>query len=142
MLYLNILFRFEPLVAKDYCRYKPVSIQAYGVKWNYSDVSLEPIVNIDSSADDTNGTEAKASDLKKENETFSRKLTTWLNMSSNNDSKISSNSENSNSSPSRNNTPIESMSSHLINFFYKIISIGIFHFSFSFKSSLGLYFER
>lgn len=112
------MFRFEPLVAKDYCRYKPVGIQAYGVKWDYSDVSLEPIVNIDSSVDDTNSTnstETKASDMKKENETFSRKLTTWLNMSSNNDSKISSNPlENSISSPLKNNTPVESMSSCLI----------------------------
>lgn len=128
-------------MAKDYCRYKPVGIQAYGVKWDYSDVSLEPIVNID--AEDTNGTEAKASDVKKENETFSRKLTTWLNMSSNNDSKISSNQlENSISSPSKNSTPIESMNFGLNNFFlYKTVLTHIF-FNNSFKPSFGLYFER
>lgn len=131
LLNLNILFRFEPLVAKDYCRYKPVGIQAYGVKWDYSDLSLEPIVNIDSSTEDTNGgTEAKTSDGKKENETFSRKLTTWLNMSSNNDSKISSNQlENSIGSPSKNSTPIESMSIPLDYFFYKKKNY-IYHFFF------------
>jgi len=94
-------------VAKDYCRYKPVSIQAYGIKWDYSDNSIEPIGNIDSCAEDTNGTEAKALDAKKENETFKNKISNWW---SNNDSKANSSQfENSINSPSKNNTPVESM---------------------------------
>lgn len=100
------------MVAKDYCRYKPVGIQAYGVKCDYSEVALELIGNIDSNAEDnTNGTETKAPDAKKENETFSRKLlSTWLNMSNNNDSKgNSTQSENNPSTPSKSSTPIESM---------------------------------
>lgn len=102
--------RFEPLVAKDYYRYKPVGIQAYGVKCDYSDISLEQIGNMDASNEESNGNEAKALDVKKENETFSRKFTTWLNISSNNDVKASTNQfENSTPLPSKNSTPIESM---------------------------------
>lgn len=103
-----LLCRFEPIVAKDYCRYKPVSIQAYGIKWDYSEVALEPINNSDACVEDTNGAEAKAPDIKKENGTFGNKISNWLNMSSNNDSKSNSSQfENSTSSPSKNNTPIE-----------------------------------
>lgn len=99
-------FRFEPLVEKDYCRYKPVGIQAYGVKWDYSEVSLEPIGNID--VEDTNGTETKAQDTKKENETFGRKLSTWLNISSNSDKTNSNQFDNNTCPSSRQSTPIES----------------------------------
>ncbi|XP_016656642.1 probable phospholipase YOR022C, mitochondrial isoform X2 [Acyrthosiphon pisum] len=42
-----VAYRFEPLVAKDYCRYKPVGIQACGIKCDYSEVPLELIENID-----------------------------------------------------------------------------------------------
>jgi len=104
-------------VAKDYNRYKPVAIQAYGIKCDYSDVALEPIGNIDSNTDDANGTEAKVLDVKKE-ETFSRKLSTWLNISSNSDSKVNSNQfDNSTSSPSKNCTQIESMIISSLNIF-------------------------
>lgn len=98
-------------MAKDYCRYKPVGIQAYGVKCDYSEVPLELIGNMDSSFEETNGTEAKASDAKKENETFSRRISTWLNMSSSNDSKANNSNqfENNTCSFSRNGTPVESM---------------------------------
>lgn len=110
--------RFEPLVAKDYYRYKPVGIQAYGVKCDYSDISLEQIGNMDSSTEESNGNEAKALDVKKENETFSRKITTWLNISSNNDGKANTNQfENSTPLPSKNSTPIESMIIGLFNFY-------------------------
>lgn len=97
-------------MAKDYCRYKPVGIQAYGVKCDYSDVALELIGNMDSNAEDnSNGTETKAPDTKKENETFSRKLlSSWLNMSNNNDSKGNQSDINP-STPSKTSTPIESM---------------------------------
>lgn len=103
--------RFEPLVAKDYCRYKPVGIQAYGVKCDYSEVPLELIGNMDTSFEETNGTEAKAPDVKKENETFSRRISTWLNMSSSNDNKANNSNqfENNTYSLSRNSTPVESM---------------------------------
>lgn len=102
-------------MAKDYNRYKPVAIQPYGVKCDYSEVALEPIGNIDSNTDDTNGTEAKALDVKKE-ETFSRKLSTWLNISSNNDNKANLNQfENCTSSSPRNNTQFESMIISLFN---------------------------
>lgn len=102
-------------MAKDYCRYKPVGIQAYGVKWDYSEVTLEPISNSDISAEDINGTEAKAPDIKKENGTFGNKLSNWLNMSSNNDSKSNSSQfENSPISPSKNNTPVESIKNNLM----------------------------
>lgn len=104
-----MLYRFEPLVAKDYCRYKPVGIQAYGVKWDYSEVSLEPIGNIDINIEDTNGSEGKAQDMKKENETFGNKLSNWLNISSNSDSKSNSNHFETINSPSKNNSPVESM---------------------------------
>lgn len=102
------MHRFEPLVAKDYCRYKPVSIQAYGAKCEYSEVTLEPIGNIDPSAEETNGTEIKSLDAKKENETFGNKISNWLNMSSNNDSKSSSSQfDNSMNASSKNTTPVE-----------------------------------
>ncbi|XP_022176185.1 phospholipase DDHD1-like [Myzus persicae] len=110
-----VAYRFEPLVARDYCRYKPVGIQAYGIKCDYSEVPLELIGNIDSSFEETNGTEAKAPDVKKENETFSRRISTWLNMSSSNDSKAnSSNQFEVNTYPlSRNSTPVENLNHRL-----------------------------
>lgn len=97
------------MVAKDYCRYKPVSIQAYGTKWDYSDVGFELIDSNDFNTEDTTNTsEAKSMDSKKENETFSRKISTWLNMSSNNENKTNTNHfENSTCPPSRNSTPVE-----------------------------------
>lgn len=96
-------------MAKDYCRYKPVGIQAYGSKWDYSDVGLELIDSNDFNVEDTtNPTEAKTLDAKKENETFSRKISTWLNMSSNNENKTNTNLfENSTSPPSKSSTPVE-----------------------------------
>lgn len=107
-MHLHIFHRFEPLVEKDYCRYKPVGIQAYGVKWDYSEVSLEPIGNID--VEDSNGTETKVQDAKKDNETFSLgKLSTWLNISSNSDKANSNQFENNTCPSSRQSTPAESM---------------------------------
>lgn len=104
-------------MAKDYCRYKPVGIQAYGVKYDYSEVPLEVLGNIDFSTEDTNGVEAKAPDVKKENETFSRKLSTWLSKSSNAESKGNqSQTENIPCSPSKNTTPIERMIICLLDF--------------------------
>lgn len=98
------------MVAKDFCRYKPVGIQAYGTKCDYSEVTFELIDNNDSSSEDTNGTEAKVTDVKKESETFSSKISTWLNRSGNNDSKAKPNqSENSTGPPSKNGSPTESM---------------------------------
>lgn len=105
---LCIYLRFEPLVARDYCRFKPVGIQAYGVKWDYSEVGLEPIGNMDVSTEDSNGTEAKAPEVKKENETFKiSKISTWLNMSSNDNKSNSNQFDNSMCPPSKSSTPIE-----------------------------------
>lgn len=47
--------------------------------------------------------------MKKENETFSYKLSNWLNISSNSDSKSNSNHFETTNSPSKNNSPVESM---------------------------------
>lgn len=105
-------------MAKDYYHYKPVSIQGYGIKWDYSEVALELIEhgNNDSSTEETNVTESKTLDVKKENETFSRKISTWLNRSGNNEKSNSNQSDNSTSPPSKNGSPIESM--EIINLFY------------------------
>ncbi|VVC43158.1 Hypothetical protein CINCED_3A011463 [Cinara cedri] len=110
-----VAYRFEPLVARDYCRYKPIGIQAYGIKWDYSEVGLELIDSNDLSGEDTtNPTESKTLDTKKENETFSRKLSTWLNMSSNNENKTNINQfENNTLPPSKNSTPVEALNHRL-----------------------------
>lgn len=105
---LCIYLRFEPLVAKDYCRFKPVGIQAYGVKWDYSEVSLEPIGNVDASTEDTNSSDVKAPEVKKENETFKiSKISTWLNMSSNDNKSNSNQFDNSMCPSSKSGTPNE-----------------------------------
>lgn len=111
VLIILMFHRFEPLVAKDYCRYKPVGIQAYGIKYDYSEVPLETLGNMDFSTEDTNGADVKVvSDVKKENETFSRKLSFWLSKSSNADSKANPNqTENSLCPTSKNSTPVESI---------------------------------
>lgn len=66
---------------------------------------------MDFSTEDTNGADAKVvPDVKKETETFSRKLSTWLSKSSNTDSKANPNqTENNLCLSSKNSTPVESM---------------------------------
>lgn len=104
-------------MATDYCHYKPVVIQAHGVKCNYSEVTLELNNNRDTFAEDACNVVAVA---KTENGTFKNKLNNWLKMPSNSGRKSDpSRLENSTTSPPKTNAAAESIRK----LFYRCCSI-------------------
>lgn len=126
-------FRFEPLVAKDYSRIKPVGIQAYGIKTDYSNMPIETLGDsTDSPVDDTNSIDSKILDSKKGNETF-KKFGIWFSRSGNTENKTNLNQlDNGSYLSSKDNSPIECMNILLIineNYLFtnKIIIIALSH---------------
>ncbi|XP_050546620.1 phospholipase DDHD1-like [Daktulosphaira vitifoliae] len=109
-----VAYRFEPLVAKDYSRIKPVGIQAYGVKTDYSNIPIETIGdNADSPIDDTNSMDSKVPDSKRGNETF-KKFGIWFSRSGNIESKTNLNLlDNGSCLSSKDSSPIESLNHRL-----------------------------
>ncbi|XP_050421113.1 phospholipase DDHD1-like isoform X2 [Adelges cooleyi] len=108
-----VAYRFEPLVVKDYCRIKPVVIQAYGAKTDYTKSTIEAISDSnDPVIDDTNGTETKTPDGRIGGEAF-KKFGMWFKSGSNESKPNFNESDNGTPMSSKGSSPIEPLNPRL-----------------------------